>query len=294
LPASTWCSASCNSSCNWPSCEKAPRTRKARPALAPAQDTPTEGEVSLKPARLVSPEHQPRERLVHPGAAQCPCCGGRLRKHGRGRHRDAGICAGALEGSTCAREVACRACGAIIQASAPFHPIARGRAGPQLLAQIMIGKYRAHLPLNRQSEIYAGEGVDLSVSTLADWVGAAAASLMPLSRRPAIMYSPRPGLGRAIDHAVSPGRAASRRHELLCDPTFERDAVTAVLRHGFSSENPEHRSIPKPQSVNRQGRAPSLALSVQSLGRCRAGRGIRQPAVLPRWRCGRRYRHARP
>ena len=49
-----------------------------------------------------------------------------------------------------------------------------------MLAQILFAKYRAHLPLNRQSEIYASEGVDLNVSTLADWVGAAAATLMPL------------------------------------------------------------------------------------------------------------------
>jgi transposase len=48
------------------------------------------------------------------------------------------------------------------------------------LAQILFSKYRAHLPLNRQSEIYAGEGIELSVSTLADWVGASAATLMPL------------------------------------------------------------------------------------------------------------------
>ncbi|HMB46908.1 MAG TPA: IS66 family transposase [Afifellaceae bacterium] len=74
----------------------------------------------------------------------------------------------------------CPNCEAISQAPAPFHPIARGRAGPQLLAQILFSKYRAHLPLNRQSEIYAGEGIDISVSTLADWVGAAAATLMPL------------------------------------------------------------------------------------------------------------------
>ena len=74
----------------------------------------------------------------------------------------------------------CRKCEAITQPPAPFHPIARGRAGPQLLAQILFAKYRAHLLLNRQSEIYADEGVDLDVSTLADWVGAAAATLMPL------------------------------------------------------------------------------------------------------------------
>ena len=74
----------------------------------------------------------------------------------------------------------CRKCEAITQAPAPSHPIARGRAGPQLLAQVLFAKYRAHLPLNRQSDIYASEGVDLDTSTLADWVGACAATLMPL------------------------------------------------------------------------------------------------------------------
>ena len=74
----------------------------------------------------------------------------------------------------------CRSCEAITQALAPSHPIARGRAGPQLLAQVLFGKYGAHLPLNRQSAIYEKEGIDLDVSTLADWVGASAATLMPL------------------------------------------------------------------------------------------------------------------
>ena len=74
----------------------------------------------------------------------------------------------------------CRACESITQAPAPSHPIARGRAGPKLLAHVLFAKYGLHLPLNRQSDVYAREGIDLDVSTLADWVGAAAATLMPL------------------------------------------------------------------------------------------------------------------
>src|SRR5689334_4897827 len=58
---------------------------------------------------------------------------------------------------------------------APSHPIARGRAGPNLLALVLAAKYGQHLPLTRQSAIYAGEGVEIEVSTLADWVGASAA-----------------------------------------------------------------------------------------------------------------------
>jgi len=74
----------------------------------------------------------------------------------------------------------CRSCEAITQPPAPSHPIARGRAGPGLLAHVLFSKYGLHLPLNRQSEVYAREGIELDVSTLADWVGAAAATLMPL------------------------------------------------------------------------------------------------------------------
>ena len=74
----------------------------------------------------------------------------------------------------------CRQCETITQAAAPNHPVARGRAGPQLLAHVLFSKYRAHLPLNRQSGIYENEGINLDVSTLADWVGACAATLMPL------------------------------------------------------------------------------------------------------------------
>jgi transposase len=74
----------------------------------------------------------------------------------------------------------CRSCECITQPPAPSHPIARGRAGPKLLAHVLFSKYCLHLPLNRQSAVYAREGVDLDISTLADWVGACAAALMPL------------------------------------------------------------------------------------------------------------------
>ena len=60
------------------------------------------------------------------------------------------------------------------------HPIARGRAGAGLLAMVLHAKYGNHLPLNRQSERFAREGIDLYVSTLADWVGACVAALSPL------------------------------------------------------------------------------------------------------------------
>jgi hypothetical protein len=82
-------------------------------------------------------------------------------------------------GWTSALPTTCRSCEKITRPSAPKHPIARGRAGPGLLAHFLFAKYGLHLPLNRQSNVYAREGIDLE-STLADWVGACAAALMHL------------------------------------------------------------------------------------------------------------------
>jgi transposase len=137
---------------------------------------------ALQPARRRLPDHLPRERRLYPAPCRCPRCGSsNLRKLGE-------VVTEALE---CVprqwkviehvrEKVTCRACESIAEAPAPSHPIARGRAGPHLLALVLAGKFGQHLPLNRQSEIYAREGVAIDVSTLADWVGACAASLDPL------------------------------------------------------------------------------------------------------------------
>ena len=135
-----------------------------------------------RPARRPLPEHLPRERIVYPAPSACPCCGGTtLRKIGEDVTETLELVPRQWKVIQHVREkFSCRTCEAISQPPAPSHPIARGRAGPKLLAHILFSKYGLHLPLNRQSAVYAREGVDLDVSTLADWVGAAAATLMPL------------------------------------------------------------------------------------------------------------------
>ncbi len=77
----------------------------------------------------------------------------------------------------------CRDCQSITQPPAPFHVTARGWAGPGLLAMIAFEKFGQHQPLNRQAERYAREGVPLSLSTLADQVGAVCVATLPLYRR---------------------------------------------------------------------------------------------------------------
>ena len=134
-----------------------------------------------KPTRRPLPEHLPRERIVYPAPCTCPNCGGPVRKLGEDITETLECVPRQWKVVEHVREkVSCRCCEAISQPPAPSHPIARGRAGPNLLALVLAAKYGQHLPLTRQSAIYAGEGVELEVSTLADWVGASAASLMPL------------------------------------------------------------------------------------------------------------------
>ena len=130
-----------------------------------------------KPARRPLPENLPRERIVYPAPCSCPKCGGPVRKLGEDITEMIECVPRHWKVVEHVREkVSCRHCEAISQPPAPSHPIARGRAGPSLLALVLVAKYGQHLPLNRQSAIYAREGVEIDVSTLADWVGAATAS----------------------------------------------------------------------------------------------------------------------
>ena len=137
------------------------------------------------PARQPFPEHLPRERVVEPGPTVCRCCGSpRLRKLGEDITETLEVIPRQWKVIQHVREkFTCRDCEKITQAPAPFHVLARGWAGPSLLAMILFEKYGQHQPLNRQSERYAREGVPLSLSTLADQVGGCCAVLAPLLRR---------------------------------------------------------------------------------------------------------------
>lgn len=128
------------------------------------------------------PDNLPVERVVEQPPCVCGKCGGdRLRKLGE-------VVSKTLECEPrrwkiierVREKFACRDCEAISEPPAPSHPIPRGFAGPSLLAMILVGKFGDHLPLNRQSAAFAREGIELDVSTLADWVGACAAALDPV------------------------------------------------------------------------------------------------------------------
>ncbi len=144
-------------------------------------NTSVEAFTRRKPVRAPLPDHLPRERVVIESPSACPCCGGKLAKLGETITETLEIIPRRWKVIQTVREkFTCRSCEVITQPPAPFHPIARGRAGANLLAMILEAKFGQHLPLNRQSEVYAREGIDLDVSTLADWVGACSATLAPL------------------------------------------------------------------------------------------------------------------
>ncbi len=135
-----------------------------------------------KPAQRPLPEHLPREVVEHGKEAHaCAVCGGTLRRLGEDVTEVLDYVPGRFRVLRHVRpKFSCRGCEAITQAPAPSLPIRRGRATAGLLAHVLVAKYADHLPLYRQSEIYARDGVDLQRSTLADWVGQSAALLRPL------------------------------------------------------------------------------------------------------------------
>ncbi len=153
-------------------------------ALAAGRDASLVGaHLRKKPVRKPLPEHLPRERVVLPGPQTCACCGGaRLSRIGEAVTETLEVIPRKWYVRQTVREkFSCRDCEHFSETPAPFHVISRGRAGPSLLAMILFEKYGQHQPLNRQSDRYAREGVDLPTSTLADDVGGCAAALSPLT-----------------------------------------------------------------------------------------------------------------
>jgi len=138
-----------------------------------------------KPKRKPLPEHLPRQEVVHQpaedGACNCPDCGKGMAKLGEDVTEVLDYVPGHFQVIRHVRpKYACTACDAITQAPAPAMPTPRGRATPATLAHLLVSKYCDHLPLYRQSEIYARGGVELDRSTLSDWVGQAAWLLDPV------------------------------------------------------------------------------------------------------------------
>ena len=149
---------------------------------APAADGPVARERSDRPSL---PEHLEREELnLDLEVNACPCCGGALHEAGETVSEMLDWVPARLRVIRIRRpKYGCRSCGTIHQVPALERPIAKGLATPGLLAHVLVSKYCDHLPLYRQSQIFARQGVELDRSTLANWVGGAAWWLEPLRDR---------------------------------------------------------------------------------------------------------------
>jgi transposase len=159
--------------------------RKAEQAVQAETQVPSSAAAAspkAKPVRRPLPEHLPREtRTYAPQQESCPQCGGELRHLGEDVSEMLEYVPARFKVIRHVRpKLSCTGCDRIVQAPAPSRPIARGLAGPALLAHVLVSKYANHLPLYRQVEIYAREGIELERSTLADWVGGTSHLLEPL------------------------------------------------------------------------------------------------------------------
>jgi transposase len=153
-----------------------------RAAAAAGATTQVRAFARKRPSRKPFPAHLPRERIIVSGPTACGCCGStRLAKLGEDVTETLEVVPRQWKVVQYVREkFTCRACEGISQTPAPFHVLPRGFAGPSLLAMIVFEKYGQHQPLNRQADRYAREGMELSLSTLADQVGGCAVVLRPI------------------------------------------------------------------------------------------------------------------
>jgi len=151
--------------------------------------------VSRQGNRRPLPDHLPREIVTHPGPCACPACGSdKLRKITDDKREVLEYIPSHFKVVVHVRpKLSCRDCETISQAPMPTLPIERGRSGAALLAHVAVSKYCDHLPLNRQSEIYAREGVELERSTMADWIGRMACLLAALSEAIGVYARAFPG-----------------------------------------------------------------------------------------------------
>jgi len=141
-----------------------------------------DAEEKKKPVRKPLPEHLPRDVTEHlPNDGICDCCGKALHKIGEDITEVLDYVPASFRVKRHVRlKMACRACDIIKQAPAISLPIEKGKPGPGLLANVLVSKYADHLPLYRQSGMYAREGVEISRNTMADWVGRSMELVRPL------------------------------------------------------------------------------------------------------------------
>jgi transposase len=161
------------------------------------------------------PKHLPREEVViEPESTTCPCCQGAMHRIGEDIAARLDVIPAQLRVIVTRRpRYGCRACeSAVVQALAPARLIEGGLPTEAMVAHVLVSKYADHLPLYRQSQIYARQGIELDRSTLADWVGRAAAELRPLHQRlfEHLKRSPKLFMDETRAPVLDPGRKRTK------------------------------------------------------------------------------------
>lgn len=178
------------------------------------------------------PAHLPRQTETHlPAAESCPECGGKLAILGEDVSEQLEYVPASFRVIRHVRpKLACTCCDHIAQAPAPSRPIVRGFAGPGLLAHVLVAKFCDHLPLYRQSVIYAREGVDLDRALLADWVGASSALLDPLvdALRRHVLAGAKVHADDTPIPVLSPGNGKTKTGRLWTYVRDDRPAASSV------------------------------------------------------------------
>jgi transposase len=200
-----------------------------------------------RPGRAKLPEHLPRETVTHEPACTCPGCGGTVfSRVGQDERELLEYVPASFKVIQHIRpKLSCRACETIVQAPMPSLPIERGLPGPGLLAHIAISKFCDHLPLHRQSAIYAREGVELDRALMADWMGKVVFLLTPLAE--AIGRHIRAGeVLHADDTTVpvlSPGLGRTATGRLWVVVRDERPWGSAVPPAVFYRYSPDRKGV---------------------------------------------------
>jgi transposase len=164
------------------------------------------------------PAHLPRVEIVVDIDRTCPCCQGELHRIGEDKSERLDIVPAQLRVLVTRRpKYACRRCeDGVVQAAAPARLIEGGMPTEATIAQVLVSKYADHLPLYRQAQIYARQGIELDRSTLADWVGHAAWHLRPLQERLLARLKERSRLfaDETTAPVLDPGRGCTKTGQL--------------------------------------------------------------------------------
>jgi transposase len=175
----------------------------------------------VKRNRGALPAHLPRiEVVIDVDDKACPCCGGSLHVIGEDRAEMLDYVPAQVRVRLIRRpRYGCRACEeAVVQAPAPERPIDGGMATEALLAHVLVNKYADHLPLYRQAQIFARQGVTLDRSTLCTWVGRACWWLAPLHELmlSTVLTSPKVFADDTTLPVLDPGRGRTKTGRLWC------------------------------------------------------------------------------